>query len=179
MQKAIFVTEVGKPVSLGTRPIPAPGPEEVLIKVSSTMLFPHDTYGRDMGLFIGKKLPFISGGDIAGVVLKVDDNVNKYTVGQHIYGQGRMLDPTPDSAGLQEYAILRPDFSALVPLGFTVDQLVTLPINATTSFSALFHQNWFGFTPPFPSVEQNSRSNYAEETIVIIGAGSNVRKLAI
>ncbi|RDW85278.1 hypothetical protein BP6252_02868 [Coleophoma cylindrospora] len=179
MQKAIFVTEVGKPVSLGTRPIPTPGPEDVLIKVTSTMLLPHDTYGRDMGLFVGKKLPFILGGNIAGIVMKVGDNVNKYTVGQHIYGQGRMLDPTPDSTGLQEYAILRPNFSALVSLGFTDDQLVTLPINATTSFSALFHQNWFGFAPPFPSAEHGSRPNYTEEAIVIIGAGSNVGKLAI
>ena len=75
-----------------------------------------------MGLFIGKNLPFVLGGNIAGTIHAVGYNVKKYTIGQHIYGQGRMLDPTPDSAGLQEYAILRPDFSALVPLGFTDDE---------------------------------------------------------
>jgi hypothetical protein len=41
MQKALFVKEVGKPVSAGTRPIPTPGPREVLIKVTSTLrVFP-------------------------------------------------------------------------------------------------------------------------------------------
>ena len=132
-----------------------------------------------MGLFIGKNLPFVLGGNIAGIVLEVGYEVNKYTFGQHIYGQGRMLDSTADSTGLQEYAILRPDFSAHVPLGFTDDQFVTLPVNATTSFSALFHRNWFGFAPPFPSLEHDFKPNYDEESVVIIGAGSNVGKLAV
>lgn len=35
-QKALFVTEVGKPVTLGTRAIPTPGPGEILIKVTAT-----------------------------------------------------------------------------------------------------------------------------------------------
>jgi NADPH2:quinone reductase len=35
-QKALFVTEVGKPVTLGTRAIPTPGLGEVLIKVAAT-----------------------------------------------------------------------------------------------------------------------------------------------
>ena len=36
MQKALFVTEVGKPVSLGTRAIPNPNLGEVLIKITSS-----------------------------------------------------------------------------------------------------------------------------------------------
>jgi NADPH2:quinone reductase len=37
MQKALFVNEIGKPVSLGERTIPEPKEGEVLIKVTSTM----------------------------------------------------------------------------------------------------------------------------------------------
>lgn len=37
MQKALFVTELDKPVTLGTRAIPEPGSGEVLIKVTATM----------------------------------------------------------------------------------------------------------------------------------------------
>jgi len=143
------------------------------------LVLPHDTYGRDRGLFFGNNLPFILGSNIAGIVQSVGENVTKYTAGQHIYGQGRPLDPTPDSTGLQEYAILRHDFSAPVPLGFTDDQLVTLPANATASFAALFHQDWFGFIPPFSSVETQEKPNYDQQAIVIIGAGSNSGKLAI
>jgi NADPH2:quinone reductase len=132
-----------------------------------------------MGIFIGKNLPFVLGSNIAGIVQTVGREVTKYTVGQHIYGQGRVLDPVPDSAGLQEYAIMRPDFSGPVPSGFTDDQFATLPVNATTSFTALFHPEWLGLVPPFPSFEQESKPNYEQESLVVIGAGSNVGKLAV
>lgn len=35
-QKALFVTELGKPVTQGSREIPEPGPGEVLIKITGT-----------------------------------------------------------------------------------------------------------------------------------------------
>ena len=35
-QKALFVTEVGKPVTLGNRAIPTPGLGEILISVAAT-----------------------------------------------------------------------------------------------------------------------------------------------
>jgi hypothetical protein len=37
VQKALFGTEIGKPVTLGTRSIREPGPGEVLIKVTASM----------------------------------------------------------------------------------------------------------------------------------------------
>jgi hypothetical protein len=37
MQNAVLVSEVGKPLVLGTRGIPEPGKGEILIKVESTM----------------------------------------------------------------------------------------------------------------------------------------------
>lgn len=71
MQKVVFVEEIGKPMRLRTRPIPKPSSGHVLIKVTATMctsqrivrlleiwslafipVLPHDTYGRDRGLFI-------------------------------------------------------------------------------------------------------------------------------
>lgn len=36
-QKAVFVTEVGKPLELGKRDIPKPGENQVLIKVAACM----------------------------------------------------------------------------------------------------------------------------------------------
>ena len=48
-QKALLVTEIGKPVILTTdRPIPRPGPNQVQLKVSVAGLNPHDQRGRDV-----------------------------------------------------------------------------------------------------------------------------------
>lgn len=36
-QKAVFVTEIGKPVELGKRDVPRPGERQVLIRVAACM----------------------------------------------------------------------------------------------------------------------------------------------
>ncbi|KAL5318347.1 hypothetical protein ACEPPN_013407 [Leptodophora sp. 'Broadleaf-Isolate-01'] len=177
MQNALFVTEVGKPVTVGTREIPTPGPNEVLIKVTATQLLPHDTYGRDFGLFIGQHLPFVLGSNIAGIVSKLGPDVIRYAVGDHIYGQGDPKAVIPNSSGLQQYAILRLDLSARIPAGFTDDQMATLPINAGTSFSALFHPEWLNFPPPFST--EAKTFDYFKQKLVILGAGTQCGKLAI
>lgn len=118
-------------------------------------VLPRDTYGRDWGLFI-----------------------------EEVFGQGDPMYPTPNSAGLQEYAILDADAVAKVPEGVRMDDAVTFPINATTSFEALFHpENGFGFPAPLPGDEKSSspKTNIdpQAQTIVIIGGGSSVGRLGI
>lgn len=67
--------------------------------------------------------------------------------------------------------------SAPVPEKFTDDQMVTLPINATTTFCALFHQNWLGFPAPFS--DEAKKFDYGKQKLVIIGGGTNCGKFAI
>jgi NADPH:quinone reductase len=77
---------------------------------------------------------------------------------------------------LQQYALLREGVCAKVPEGFGFDEVVTFPVNAGTSFSALFHPLGFGIPPPFaPKADFDATS----ETILVIGGGSNVGKLAL
>ena len=90
--------------------------------------------------------------------------------------------PTPDMAGLQEYALLNVNATAKIPESLTADQLVTLPVNAVSSFLALFHSSGLGFAAPFPSQSSESKvaaAGASQQSIVIIGAGSNVGRLAI
>ena len=83
--------------------------------------------------------------------------------------------PEPDQAGLQEYAILQTDSLARTPVSFTNDQVVTLPINLATDFIALFTPMGFNFPAPW----ERSGFDPSSESIVVIGAGSNVAKLFI
>lgn len=103
--------------------------------------------------------------------------MTKYSVGQHIYGLGNALALSPNFSGLQEYALLSADGSSIVPEGFTDDQVATLPVNATTSFWALFHSNWLNF--PHPAPDTKDKRDLSNEKLVIIGAGSNVGRLAV
>lgn len=136
---------------------------------------PHDTYGRDLGLFIGEKLPFILGTNIAGTVTKLGPEVTKYAVGDDIFGLGKPGHPTPDMSGLQEYALLDTESSAKIPASFTLDEMVTFPVNAVTSYNALFNEKAFGFPAPI----NMTKAPFSQETVVIIGGGSNVGKLGL
>jgi NADPH2:quinone reductase len=55
--------------------------------------------------------------------------------------------------------------------------MVTLLINANTSFAAFFHRSWLRFPPPFSPTAQ--KFDYAAKSIIIIGAGSNCGRVAI
>lgn len=59
-QKALIVTEIGKPVKLiHDQAIPEPGPKQIQIKVKIAGINPHDHKARDHGLFIAENLPAI------------------------------------------------------------------------------------------------------------------------
>jgi len=178
MQQAVFVQEVGKPLVLGTRAIPEPQQGQIQIKVDATMLLPHDTYGWDFGLFIGTRLPFVLGTNIAGTVVKTSPEITAFATGDHVFGLGNPLFETPDMSGLQQYALLTAESAAKIPEGFTADQMVTFPVNAVTSFSAIFNEKGFGFPAPFPGASITDFDG-ASQTILVVGGGSNVGKLAL
>ncbi|KAK4502995.1 hypothetical protein PRZ48_006422 [Zasmidium cellare] len=175
-QRAVFVREIKKPVELGTRDIPTPEDGQVLIKVTATMLLPHDAYGRDMGLFMYDKLPYIPGANVAGVIEQIQGS-SAFKKGDHIFGMSDFETPLPDQQGLQEYAVLNNDDIAKVPEGFSDDQAVSLPVNIITSFLALFDSKYgLGFPSPW---ESGSESSVKDKSLVIVGGGSSTGKLAI
>ena len=85
-----------------------------------------------------------------------------------------MTCPTPDQAGLQQYAILKTDAIAVVPETISDDDAATLPVNIVTIAIALFTKD-FGLD--FPAPWENKPFTYTDEPIVILGAGTNVARL--
>lgn len=140
-------------------------------------MLPHDSYCRDWGLFIDDKLPWVLGTCVAGIVSEVGSEVTCFKPDDLVFGLSDYSTPYPDQAGLQQYAILNENAMAKVPTGFTDEQMVTLPVNLTTSWNALFSSAGFGFPSPFS--QEGKTYDYSVQNIVIIGGGSNVGKLAI
>ncbi|OQO12714.1 hypothetical protein B0A48_02178 [Cryoendolithus antarcticus] len=182
-QKAVLVRRVGQPMDLGERPIPVPGNGEVLVKITATMILPHDAYGRDWGMFeFGNKLPFVVGNNIAGVVEKVGPGVSLVRPGERVFGLSAADEPTPDRAGLQQYALLRDNAIAKTPDGFTDDQVASLPINVVTAWVSLFTSSGFGWPAPFSAGAKSSSTKSFDakaQSLVIVAAGSNVGKFAV
>jgi NADPH2:quinone reductase len=57
--------------------------------------------------------------------------------------------------------------------------MVTFPVNATTSFAALFDVKGFGFPAPPPFSSSKEEFDAKETAVFVIGGGSAVGKLAI
>ncbi|KAK5685534.1 hypothetical protein LTS10_003615 [Elasticomyces elasticus] len=141
------------------------------------VVLPHDAYGRDWGLFIGEKLPFVLAGSVAGTIEELGPGVTSFHVGDRVFGTSNIDYATPDQAGLQEYAVLQTDSIALTPKGFSDEQVATLGINVPTAAVALFTGFGFNFPPPWNGDFESF--DFSSLTIVVLGAGTNIAKLFI
>lgn len=113
--------------------------------------------------------------EIVGEITALGIEVKGFKVGDKIFGQAVI---SADTGGLQEYALLDSRVVAHVPSGISDDQAATLPVNAIAPFVALFHSSGLGMPPPFPTAEAKA-FDYAAQSIVIIGGGSNCGKLGV
>ncbi|QYT02078.1 Alcohol dehydrogenase,zinc-containing [Trichoderma simmonsii] len=174
-QKAVVITGRGQPLALQTRPVPTPGPNEVLVKVNIVGLNPHDQYVRDLGYFIGDNVPSPFGIDLVGVVHALGKDVDKFKVSDVVFGNG---DPFKgDYMGTQEYAIMDVSFMGRVPSSITQDEAATLPLNVLTMYIALFHPSTHAI--PSPLTPEGQSFDYKNTPLVIVGGGSNCGKFAI
>ncbi|KAL3497169.1 GroES-like protein [Aspergillus germanicus] len=181
LQKALVIDEIGKPLRLIQRPVPAPGAGWILVQVAAAGINPHDQKGRDAGLFIQPYTPgAVLTQDISGTVVSLGNNVSKFRIGDRIFGQSNVLDG-PDQGGLQQYALLHTDYAARISDNLSFDDAATIPVNAVASFVALFHESGLGLRPAEfnLSSEKSDAVDYSKDTILVIGGGSNTGKFGL
>ncbi|KEF60970.1 uncharacterized protein A1O9_02534 [Exophiala aquamarina CBS 119918] len=175
--KALVVTEVGKPLTLITnRQIHHPGPSQVQIRVTVAGVNPHDQKCRDRGFLIADRLPAVLANDIVGRVTASAEGVAKYSLGDRIFTQGSSGSGSTQN-GLQQYALVDVDFSAKIPASISDDEAATLPSNLLAPVVAFFHTDTLNFPPPWTPAA--SRFDYASQTVLIIGGGSNCGRLGV
>ena len=85
MMKAAVLKEFGQPLIIEEKPIPKPGPHEVLVKVKASGLCVSDLHIQD-GIIKSVKLPFSPGHEMAGVIAGVGEGVTRVKIGDHIVG---------------------------------------------------------------------------------------------
>ncbi|GAD93576.1 conserved hypothetical protein [Paecilomyces variotii No. 5] len=176
-QRAIVLHTVGSPVVLEERPVPEPGEGQLLVKITVAGLNPHDQKVRDYGLFFDGK-PYIMANDVAGEVVKLGPGsiAAKFAVGEHVFSQA--FGPGPDTSGLQQYALLDARFTAKVAdTGVTDDEAATIPGNAIAEYIGLFHATGLGL--PAPTTPEAKSFDYASQSFLVIGGGSNTGHFAI
>ena len=114
---------------------PEPKADEVLVKVHAAAVNPADWKIRDgMGKQFGFTLPLILGGDIAGTVEAVGDEVKSFKQGDAVYG----ITVSSLSGGYAEYAVAKVDAIAPKPESINFQEAAAIPIGALTAWQAIF-----------------------------------------
>ncbi len=134
--KAVRYHEHGGPEVLRIDDIdrPDPEPDELLVEIRAASVNPVDTTLRE-GLFGSLSLPAIPGGDAAGEVAAVGEDVESFAVGDQVFlgGVGQVERGTA-----AEYVAIPTIKAAHLPESVSFEEGAAIPNVGATAWTALF-----------------------------------------
>ena len=138
--KAIRVHKFGGPevLQLDDVPDPSPGPGQVLVQIKAAGVNPSDTYVRSGTYALTPPLPYVPGGDGAGVVKAVGADVRAVKPGDRVYVSGtagqRLIGTYAELAAAEAHHV----HPLATSLSFGQGAAVGVPY--ATAYRALFHK---------------------------------------
>lgn len=115
---------------------------------------------------VGYKLLYILGNDVVRVVQDLRLHDFRYKVSDSRFGQADVDCPTPDMAGLREFAVLDVVLTAKMPATLTHDQVATLPVSLVISslftvlWGSIFHNSSWKSRTRMPQVSATSSRHW-------------------
>lgn len=131
LMRALEVSSKAGPetIALVERPVPSPGPREVLIRVAAAGLNFADVM-QSRGLYPGgPEPPYLAGLEAAGEIVEVGDEVDGWFVGDQVMGFG--------SSAFAEYVAWPARALLGVPHDWTMTQAAAFPIQWLTAHACL------------------------------------------
>lgn len=136
MPRVFQFTEYGGPDTqeFAERPVPAPGPSELLVKVRSAGVNPVDYKIRQGMLkdFAPRDLPSQFGSEVSGVVEQVGQDVDGFAVGDEVFGS-----PATGHGAFAEYTVTSAAATAKKPPHLSFDDAATLPVAGATAYDGV------------------------------------------
>ena len=120
-------------------PLPELGADEVLVKNYATSVNPVDWKVRrgDTKLITGFKFPMILGGDVAGTVEKLGENVRRFQPGDRVFA----LKPAIKEGGAYaEYVAVKARYLVHMPEGLSFEEAAAIPLTGLTAYQALVYK---------------------------------------
>ncbi len=158
-----LLTGYGDPAQfrIGQEPIRAPGPGEVRIRVAGAAVNPVDIKARTgvLHAFVPLAFPARLGGDVAGIVEAVGEDVTQFAVGDRVAG---MLNPFAEGA-YASHTIAPQDALAKVPEALDLTTAAAAPTGVMTGTQL---------------VEQGLRPK-AGDRVLVTGAGGSTGRAAV
>lgn len=170
---AAILPSKGSPLSIESRPTPTPGPNELLISVSSIALNPIDWKQRDFG-FALTTFPAVIGSDVAGTVVSAGSSVgpdapkpgSRVTAFAPCFYKGGH----PDYGALQTKVLVLAENAAPLPDRLSFTEASLLPMAAGTTWAGLY-------TAGVPRNTAYAESD--KQGILVWGAASSVGSMVV
>ncbi len=136
--KAAFISETGPPtnIQIGEMPVPSVAANQVLVKTAAVAVNPIDTYIRSGNVKMELPPKYIVGCDIAGTVQTVGDNVQRFKVGDRVWGSNQSLFGRKGT--FAELAAVHEDWLYPTPDGMSDDVAAAGALVGTTAHLGLF-----------------------------------------
>jgi NADPH:quinone reductase-like Zn-dependent oxidoreductase len=115
-------------------PLPAPGVDQVLVRVAAAGVGPWDALIREQKSAVNVALPITLGSDFSGVVHSVGSDVEHFRAGDAVYG-----GTNSDFIGAYaEYVLASAKMIATKPKSLSFQEAASVPVVAVTAWQMLF-----------------------------------------
>ncbi|MDD2764480.1 MAG: NADPH:quinone reductase [Opitutaceae bacterium] len=157
--KAIRLHEFGPPEVMKLEEVadPRPGPGQVVVRVHAAGVNPVETYIRSGTYAYKPPLPYTPGGDAAGTVAAVGEQVTRFKPGARVYTAGTV------SGAYAQQTLCNAEQVYPLPAGVSFSQGASLHVPYTTAYRALFHR----------------ARGHAGQTVLVHGASGGVGIAAV
>lgn len=164
---AAILNDKGAPLSVTSRPTPIPGPNDVLVQVSSVALNPIDYYMRDFG-FVIDNYPAVIGSDIGGTIISTGSSANKYKPGTRVaaFAPTFFVHGAPDYGAFQAMALIPEANVTPLPQNVSFNEASLLGMSVVTAWSG-----WW--TIGFP-LSDTAFSATDKKAVLVWGGASSI-----
>ena len=136
-QAAVLKEEKAK-LTIEERPIPKPGPSDLVIQNYALATNPVDWKMQQLGIILDK-YPTILGSDISGVVDAVGSDVKLFQKGDRVTGFADvLLSKDPQNGAFQRYSVVKDCALARIPDSMSFEEGSILPMSVATSGVGIF-----------------------------------------
>lgn len=173
------------PFKVGDAPYTRPSLGQVVIKNTAVAINPFDWVLQYIGPVLAGyiKYPFIFGTDVAGEVVEVGPDVERFRVGDRVCGSAAAIAKEvnrPAEGAFQLYTVMRQNMLTPIPPTITDEQACVLGLGLGTAAYGLFHPDYLGLDmPQIPAPTKVVGKSGFPRIVVITGGASSVGSNAV
>ena len=168
--------------AVGPATIPSAGAREIVVRVRAVAVNPVDAVPGLARTIIAPWLhyPTVLGSDVAGDVVDVGADVDRFSVGDRILGHALSFEKRHHRAaegGFQNHAVLNAHMASPIPADVSYEQAAVVPLGVSTAACGLFEPQLLDLARP------HADATATDQSVLVWGAstsvGSNAVQLAV